>query len=160
MQMSAAVRRNSVCGPGCPEIVAVDNGDIRHTPGAEAACLLPPGSRSLSGRIPRVFSVCTGPPSGPVISDLRIWPGCLWLAARQNFIAGCALCSRSASAMKLGAKSSMDEFAAVSRMRPHRARFRSRSFSRCLRLMSMRLCTGYRKLLPPFLGEVFLLCFS
>jgi len=24
--MSAAVRKNSVCGPGCPEIVAVDNG--------------------------------------------------------------------------------------------------------------------------------------
>ena len=63
-----------------------------------------------------------------------------WLPDKTSS-SGCAMCSRSASAMKMGAKSSMDEIAAVSRMRPHIGHDLSRSFGRCLRLMTMRLCT-------------------
>jgi hypothetical protein len=39
MQMSAAVWRNAVCGPGCAEIVVLGDGDIGHPPSAEAVGL-------------------------------------------------------------------------------------------------------------------------
>src|ERR1700746_288191 len=71
MQMSAAVWRNAVCGPGCAEIVVLGDGDIiGHQPPAEALGLALPGRRgrrlpagSLAAR-----SVCTDVPP----SD-RIW---------------------------------------------------------------------------------------
>src|SRR6266403_4699070 len=71
MQISAGVRRNSICGPGCAEIVTVDAGDIRHTPAAEAVCSWSPGSglRPLSGRVPTVFSVGTGGSNCVLISE-------------------------------------------------------------------------------------------
>src|SRR4029077_8057862 len=60
MQMSAAVCRNAVCGPGCAEIVVRADGDIAHTPRAERA-LLPEGRlRRASVRPVLTPSVCFG----------------------------------------------------------------------------------------------------
>src|ERR1700730_13048309 len=77
MQMSAAVWRNAVCGPGCAEIVVLGDGDIiGHPPPAEAVGLTLPGRRwrrlptgTLAAR-----SVCTGVPpsqSRPGLDFLR-----------------------------------------------------------------------------------------
>src|SRR6516165_6049993 len=39
MQMSAQLRRNSVCGPGCAAIVAANGNAMHHLPRAQATCL-------------------------------------------------------------------------------------------------------------------------
>jgi len=100
---------------------------------------LPPGSRSLSGRMPRVCSVCTGPPSGLVISVLRMGPRCLWLEnfiVRARLVQQVSVSNENGSKIVDGRKCRCKPDAAA-----HWARFGSRSFGRCLRLLTMRLCS-------------------
>src|SRR5439155_19595385 len=70
MQMSAAVWRNAVCGPGCAEIVVLGDGDIGHPPPAEADGFALPGRRwrRLPAGTLAARSVCTG-----VLPSDRIW---------------------------------------------------------------------------------------
>src|SRR6516225_8303078 len=67
MPISAALRRKSVCGPGCAEIVAFGDRDIRHPLCVEAAWSLLPGSRPrpLSDTMPTVLAL-HGSRFGPV----------------------------------------------------------------------------------------------
>src|SRR5262249_32905576 len=72
MQMSAALWRNAVCGPGCGEIVILDNGDTHHASCAEA------GGPSSSGA------------GSPPMSD-RLVAVCS-VAADSSFLAAIAVC--------------------------------------------------------------------
>src|ERR1700737_123920 len=78
MQMSAAVWRNAVCGPGCAEIVVLGDGDIGHPPPAEAVDLTLPGRRwrRLPAGTLAAQSVGTGVPPSDRIWVLRTRPMC------------------------------------------------------------------------------------
>src|SRR2546430_16911094 len=69
MQMSAAVWRNAVCGPGCAEIVVLGDGDIGHPPAeAVGSDIAGPPVTSVSGWNSRsAISLHGHPPSD------RIW---------------------------------------------------------------------------------------
>src|SRR5258708_22254682 len=85
--MSAAVRRKSVCGPGCPEIVAVDNGialsAVRRGPLSVAA--RKPATTVIGESAQGLFGL-HGPPFRPGDLGLAHVVRCLWLAARKTLI--------------------------------------------------------------------------
>src|SRR2546430_2636291 len=92
MQMSAAVWRNAVCGPGCAEIGVLGDGDLGHPPSAEAVGPALPGRRwcRLAAGTLAAQSVCTGIPPND-----RIWVLRMRLMCRMVEVAVAAVCEQS-----------------------------------------------------------------
>ena len=76
MQMSAPLRRNAVCGPGCAEIFAENGNAISYASNSKPA--------ALSGRAPTLFS----DPHEDWIEDCRFLAPALSLEALSNVL-GC-----------------------------------------------------------------------
>src|SRR4029077_12249819 len=63
MQMSAPLRKNSVCGPDCAAIFAANGKAMPHASNSEVVCSAAPAKPVPVGRAP---ALCSGPHKAPL----------------------------------------------------------------------------------------------